>query len=43
MIYCPLIDDYVDQTECCIKTCCEHYSELTDSCGYVDGSLEDIY
>jgi hypothetical protein len=31
MIYCSLIDDYVDQNSKCVR--CEHYLFMTDSCG----------
>ena len=30
MIYCPIIQDFVDQDEDCIN--CQHYIELNDAC-----------
>lgn len=32
MIYCQLINDYVDQNEKCIK--CQYYLKLEDACNH---------
>jgi hypothetical protein len=32
MIYCPILQDYVDQEEDCLH--CEHYIELEDTCNH---------
>jgi hypothetical protein len=38
MIYCPLIDDYVDQECSCVN--CLFYCEYTDSCSKKESDEE---
>jgi len=39
MIYCPIINDYVDQEEDCIG--CIHYIEIEDICNHPDAVEDD--